>query len=211
MAELSLERRKEKELREHREQRFTELAKSKPSRALWACVEPPMKWGNQELIRPLSTAALNAQCSERVEGLSTPKKDFSLDRPEKVSRPFFVHSTGRSSVIGEVSPAAMKANASERIEALSQPRQMNAMFQQGRDRPTHILGCGRSSPISQISAAAMNAGERERTAALAEPRPAHKDYQPPRNVRWPVSRTAMKGQISDHVEKLAQHKVNTYG
>jgi len=47
---------------------------------------PPLTWGNQEPMRPISSAALSANASERLSALATPKKNFQLDDPQKCSR-----------------------------------------------------------------------------------------------------------------------------
>lgn len=47
---------------------------------------PPLTWGNQESMRPLSKTALNATASQRVCELATPKKNFQLENPQKCSR-----------------------------------------------------------------------------------------------------------------------------
>ena len=47
---------------------------------------PRLVWGNQDPMRPISSAAMNATVSARVSDLATPKKNFQLDSPQKCSR-----------------------------------------------------------------------------------------------------------------------------
>lgn len=47
---------------------------------------PRLVWGNQDPMRPISSAAMNATVSARVNDLATPKKNFQLDSPQKCSR-----------------------------------------------------------------------------------------------------------------------------
>ena len=47
---------------------------------------PRLIWGNQDPMRPISSAAMNAAASARVSDLATPKKNFQLDSPQKCSR-----------------------------------------------------------------------------------------------------------------------------
>ena len=49
-------------------------------------LRPRTTWGNQEPMRPISSGALNANASERVSLLATPKKNFQLDDPQKCSK-----------------------------------------------------------------------------------------------------------------------------
>ena len=37
---------------------------------------PKLEWGNQEMMWPVSDAALKAEPTERLERLATPKKNF---------------------------------------------------------------------------------------------------------------------------------------
>ena len=47
---------------------------------------PPLVWGNQDPMRPISKGSLNATASARLIDLSTPKKNFQLNDPQKCSR-----------------------------------------------------------------------------------------------------------------------------
>jgi len=199
----------EREAIERRRQRFSQLATPKTSKTIWATVEPPLTWGNQDPMRPISTAALNTNASERLSALATPKKNFQFDHPQKCSRHCFVYSAGRSSVIWDVSPLAMKSNPSERIEELSKPKKLTMGYSE--DRSSYVLGCGRSSPIWGITSSAKKAALSDRVEALSHPKIAHREYQPPRGVQWPVSQSAKSGTFPDHIETLSRPKERNDG
>ena len=73
-------------------------------------------------------------------------------------------------------------------------------------REAYIFSCGRSSPIWYLSKAAKTAEERESTLRLATPKKAHPQYQPERDVPWPVSEAAKQAESSTRVEQLARPK-----
>ena len=184
--------------------RITQLARPKYSKAVWETIEPPIVWGNQEPMKPLSNASLYAKASNRVAELSTPKRNFQLDHPQKCSRHYYLNSCGRSSVIWDVCPTAMKTNTSERTEQLSNPKKLASGYTE--DRTSYVLSCGRSSPIMEVSEVARKAKERSRTVGLAQPKVTHKDYQPAREVEWLVSQAAQGADTSSRIELLARPK-----
>lgn len=194
---------------ERRRYRVSQLAMPKISKAVWATIEPPLTWGNQEPMRPISSAALNAKASERVSALATPKKNFQLDHPQKCSRHCFVYSAGRSSVIWDVSPLAMKANPSDRIEELSKSKKMAMGYTE--DRSSYVLGCGRSSPIWDIKESAKKAAISDRVDSLSHPKVAHREYLPPRGVQWPVLERARNGRYPARIETLSRPKERNEG
>jgi len=66
--------------------RLVKLAKPKESKAVWMTSFWPIVWGNQDMMWPISRAALSANSSERLMTLATPKKDFQLDHPLSCNR-----------------------------------------------------------------------------------------------------------------------------
>lgn len=181
--------------------RLRQLARPKISKAVWATIEPTLVWGNQDPMPQISEAVKNAQCSQRVSTLATPKKNFQLEHPLKQSRDYYEHSCGRSSVILDVSKPAMQAEPSCRIEQLSQPKLPPCGYHE--DRPGYTLGCGRSSPIWEVSKPAMVAEQRAHTERLAQPKCVHSHYHPPREVQ----RKATPGSSRDRTEELAKPKI----
>jgi len=184
--------------------RIKQLARPKYSKAVWETIEPPIVWGNQEPMRALSNASIRAKASDRVTNLSTPKRNFQLDHPQKCSRHYYLNSCGRSSVIWDVSPLAMKTRTSDRIEELAQPKKLASEYTE--DRTNYVLSCGRSSPIMDVSEGARKAKERSRTNDLARPKVTHKDYQGARQVEWLVSQAAKTAGTSGRIESLARPK-----
>lgn len=200
----------EQERKKERRMRILQLSQPKMSKAVWYTIEPRLVYGNQEPMRPLSSAALNATPSARSTELATPKKNFQLSQPQKCCRDNFMYSCGRSSVIWQVSPLAMKNNANQRVEELAQPHKLPSGYQE--DRPSYVLGCGRSSPLWGVSAAAQKSTQNsERVNALAEPKQTHREYLPGRDVQWEISATAKNCNIPSRVEILSRHKERNEG
>jgi len=183
--------------------RIAQLARPKISKAVWETIEPPIVWGNQEPMKPLSKAAVLAQPSQRIGELSTPKRNFQLDHPSKCSRHYYLHSCGRSSVIWDVN-TNINTRISRRLEELSEPKKLHQAYSE--DRTSYVLSCGRSSPIMMVSEGAKKAPQRTRTSDLSKPKEFHRDYQIPREVEWPVSQAAKKAQTSARIESLATPK-----
>ena len=78
-------------------------------------------------------------------------------------------------------------------------------------RAAYIFSCGRSSPIWSVREAAKTAEEREYTLRLSLPKKAHPQYQPEREVPWPVSKTARRAVSSTRVEQLSRPKTREDG
>lgn len=184
--------------------RLIKLAKPKESKAVWMTSFWPLVWGNQEPMRPISSAALSASASERLIALATPKKDFQLDHPIKCNRELYTYSCGRESMIWGAHPLASNANISTRVAQLAVPKAAAEGYKEQRE--AYIFSCGRSSPIWYLSKAAKTAEERESTLRLATPKKAHPQYQPERDVPWPVSEAAKQAESSTRVEQLARPK-----
>ena len=73
-------------------------------------------------------------------------------------------------------------------------------------RANYTLGCGRSSPIWEVSDKAKNAAQRVEVSRLAEPKKTHPSYNPCRDVQWPVSANARRGDATARTEILARPK-----
>ncbi|KAK2558370.1 Testicular haploid expressed gene protein-like [Acropora cervicornis] len=170
----------------------------------------PLTWGNQEPMRPIPRAALSANTqSGRLITLATPKKDFQHDHPIKCNREQYTYSCGRESMILGVHPFALKANISDRVAQLARPKPEPEGHTE--QRAAYIFSCGRSSPIWSVREAAKTAEEREYTLRLSLPKKAHPQYQPEREVPWPVSKTARRAVSSTRVEQLSRPKTREDG
>ncbi|XP_065648861.1 sperm microtubule associated protein 2-like isoform X2 [Hydra vulgaris] len=193
-----------KDLLSERRERIIQLSMPKVSKAVWATLGPPVVWGNQELMRPISKAALKCQTSNHLLSLAVPKKNFQTDHPEKCCRDYFAYSCGRSSVIWQVQPSAMKANASKRIEELSRPKSVPSGYEE--DRLSYVLGCGRSSPIWTVNKSALGSNAPERVNELARPKSLHRSYKPSREVAWLISDAAKNAKTPPSIESLSRPK-----
>ncbi|XP_074613423.1 uncharacterized protein LOC141873340 isoform X2 [Acropora palmata] len=190
--------------------RLIKLAKPKESKAVWMTSFWPLIWGNQEPMRPIPRAALSANTqSGRLITLATPKKDFQHDHPIKCNREQYTYSCGRESMILGVHPFALKANISDRVAQLARPKPEPEGHTE--QRAAYIFSCGRSSPIWSVREAAKTAEEREYTLRLSLPKKAHPQYQPEREVPWPVSKTARRALSSTRVEQLSRPKTREDG
>lgn len=184
------------------------LATPKTSKAIWlTSLGPKLEWGNQEMMWPVSDAALNADSTPRLENLATPKKNFRSASDYK--KAIYVHSCGRESVIWDVSPMAKKASPSQRVNGLAQSKNPPSSYQE--DRAKHAFSCGRQSPVWQVSGAARGAKERVRLEGLSRPKTPHRDYIPPREVESVVTSNAKNATASSRLETLARPKSRPEG
>ncbi|XP_064414945.1 sperm microtubule associated protein 2-like [Latimeria chalumnae] len=181
--------------------RLLELAKPKESKKIW-CTSFGEKivWGNQELITPITTAALNAKASERIISLAKPKRNYQQSADK--SRPLFHYSCGRPSVICEVPLAAIKAISSERLKKLAEPKKRTVEYWKQRSLDTSEYG----SPIWTVSSAAKSVKTTKHTVQLAQPKPLHKDYASDREVESHVTNAAKNAEASERVEQLSNPK-----
>ena len=136
--------------------------------------------------RPVQTvvqqSALQANASQRLEALATPKRTTSISQEN--------HDWDYSEVSSKISPAAIKAIASSRVEALAQEKQTHPAYQP-------------PCPVQSIvSANTMKAKASAHITTLARPKD-RKELEENPNV-WKVTSGAKAAQASQRVSDLAQ-------
>ncbi|KAK9518461.1 hypothetical protein VZT92_023767 [Zoarces viviparus] len=142
--------------------RVLELAQHKTSKTVWATTPcGKLIWGNQEPIWPLSTPALGAVPSARIQYLARHKRDFSARedqrRKEEAS---FSRKTRRPS---------SEASRYEHIVRLSTPRTRSCSSQEAG--PPHTPQCDNNEPT--MKAAVIT----PRLLQLSKPKRNHPDFQ----------------------------------
>ncbi|XP_005089623.2 testicular haploid expressed gene protein-like [Aplysia californica] len=183
-------------------ERFKYLARHKdPQVEWWTCVGPTQNWGTQETIWPLSKAARSAQATPRLGDLSTPKKNFQTG--VHVGRPIWQYSCGRSSALDFVQPTAMSASASERVSQLAQHKTYS---RHTPNRNEFLYSCGRVSPVWQVADHAQSCEPRPHTVDLAQHKQPHRDFQPHKDIPWPVTEAARSAKASERIDSLSMPK-----
>nr|XP_021336755.1 testicular haploid expressed gene protein-like [Danio rerio] len=189
--------------------RISFLAQPKRSKAVWATTPWVLTWGNQESIRPLSRAALQAVPSPRIKALAQ-HKDLALQIQLS-----FPHSPlcDHDCPIWHVSPSVRNAIVSPRILHLAKPKHNHPNFTSNRQNVqtlisyaaqtarmtsrlqqlslprlrenTHFCEPGPpESPITPVSRGARKATASARIRSLSTPKALSKDYIPPRDPTW---------------------------
>ncbi|KAM6345906.1 sperm microtubule associated protein 2-like [Podargus strigoides] len=153
--------------------------------------DPWLRWGNQDTIWTLSRSAVTAQPSERTLALAKPKQDFSKHQ----SRPLFLYSCGRESVIWEHPPPVNFDFPSDRLLKLSEPRKYQAAYLQQRPR---------QSAEWPVSSAALKYKASSRILGLAQPRMLHPDFLLAREVPTQVPTQA---RASSRLQRLAEPRI----
>ncbi|XP_064631746.1 sperm microtubule associated protein 2-like [Lineus longissimus] len=192
----------ESQPRENRRERLITLARPKELKTIWITSQGPrVMWGTQDMLWPVTGAARSAEASGRVVELASPKKVFQTG--VRVSRPEYVYSCGRSSVLYDVSPLAMRGSASERVAALASPKQPPKEYRD--DRPQHVFSCGRSSPIWGVKEYS-GYEPTPRLEQLSTSKPPHSDFVPNRMVQTQIPIHALNGKSTSRLEALATPK-----
>lgn len=183
--------------------RIFELARPKEPKSIWiTSTGPRVQWGTQETLWPVTQEALQASTTPRLEELSEAKKNFQ--EGQKVNRPEFIFSCGRSSMIWKVSDGALQAEPTPRLQELSLAKRVQEEYQD--DRPHYVFSCGRSSPIWQVSNSAREERDRPLTESLARPKTVHMNYRPLRDVRTEIPPRALNSIASPRLLTLSGPK-----
>ncbi|CAH1783291.1 unnamed protein product [Owenia fusiformis] len=190
--------------------RILQLSKHKDSKSVWLTrFGESIMWGTQDMLWDISDAAMAADPTGRVMDLSIPKKNFQTGN--KVNRPEFVYSCGRSSEIWDVSPLAKKAECSDRVGFLANPKQAPAAYKEKEGRPSYLYSSGRVSPLWKVHPAAKSCGERERTMGLARPKMPHQSFTGAKPIATIIPRPALSARCTDRLETLAESKNRSEG
>ncbi|XP_065843739.1 sperm microtubule associated protein 2-like isoform X2 [Oscarella lobularis] len=129
---------------------------------------------------PVSSAALQGTCPQRIERLSQAKEGHPLYEPPK-------------EVETVVSDRAKRAICSARVRTLAQPKHT---YQRDAETPSRNLG---SSQSRRGDAEPSN-----RILLLSQHKRCHSSYEPCREVKWDVSRGAMSAMATDRIQKLSR-------
>lgn len=183
-------------------ERLKHLAKHKePNVDWWTCVGPNQNWGTQETIWPLSKSAMQASATPRLEDLATPKRNFQTG--VHVSRPIWQYSCGRDSALDLVPKGAQSASVTERTSTLAQHKSYS---RHTPHRADFLFSCGRASPIWSVAEGAMRAEQRPHTTDLAQHKRPHKEWQPEKEIPWPVSESAQITKPTPRLQSLSEPK-----
>lgn len=203
-------------------ERLLQLSQPKEPKTEWyTSVGPHVRWGTQEMLWPIKDSSMQRQPTERIIALSAPKSNFL--KGDKITRPEFYYSCGRSSVIWDVKPTAQEARASERIKALAEPKKLHQEYKENirstkgyqvlsyQNLPQYSYSCGRESPIWGVTKHAMSCGERPHTQQLARHKTPHPEFLPEKPVQTPVPPAALKTVPSERLIALANPKERPEG
>ncbi|KAM7000520.1 sperm microtubule associated protein 2-like [Tautogolabrus adspersus] len=176
--------------------RILELAQHKTSKCVWATTPcEKLSWGNQEPIWPVSSAALGAAPSARIQYLARHKRDFSAreDHRRKEEEASFFRKTQRPS---------SRASQYEHIVRLSTPKTRSCRTQEAR--PPHTPHCEENCPIWHIEPRVKTAVITLRLLQLSNPKLNHPDFQSNReSVQSTVSFASKNADISQRLAQLS--------
>jgi len=140
-----------------------------------------LRWGDKDSMWHISDAAKKAACSERLQSLSCPKKDFK-NHDHEVH--LYTYSCGRSSPLNEthnkmpdVVKRVRKIGASQRIKELAQPKTLPTIA--GK---LWTYSCGRESPIWQTRKPSVKRPS-EHDERLALPKLNHRNFVQNRELK----------------------------
>ncbi|XP_039668607.1 testicular haploid expressed gene protein-like isoform X1 [Perca fluviatilis] len=178
--------------------RILELAQHKTSKTVWATTPcEKLSWGNQEPIWPLSTSALGAFPSTRIQYLARHKRDTSARedhrRKEKEEEASFSRKTRRPS---------SKASQYKHIVRLSTPKTRSCSSQEAW--PPHTPQCEKNCPIWHVDPSVKTAVITPRLLQLSNPKLNHPHFLGNReSVASIVSLASKTAQISQRLVQLS--------
>ncbi|KAH3706712.1 hypothetical protein DPMN_066100 [Dreissena polymorpha] len=203
-------------------ERLLQLAQPKEPKIEWyTSVGPHVRWGTQEMIWPVKPEALRADSTERLDILALPKVNFM--KGDKINRPQFFYSCGRSSVIWKVKDGAKTTGSTERLNVLAEPKKTHREFKEDRKRLTNApkinfptiaqfkYSCGRQSPIWTVNVKAMSGTERPLISELAKHKMPHRDFQPEKPIQTPIPPSALKAEATERLLTLSTPKPRNEG
>lgn len=195
-------------IRESGRERLLQLAQPKEPKLEWyTSVGPHLRWGTQEMIWPIKKETLERGSTERLDLLALPKVDFM--KGDKINRPQFFYSCGRSSVLWRVKPEAKEAATTERLQVLAEPKRPHKEYKD--DRPLFKYSCGRESPLWKVDRKVLSSEERPLVTQLARHKTPHKDFKPERPIKTPISQAALKAEASERILTLSTPKPRDEG
>jgi len=155
---------------------------------------PLSQFATQNLIRPVSQAALSHVATERTKQLSQPTVDRR--KSSQLNRKNF--ELGNPSLISIIKSSALKYIPTERIKELAKPKMLHPFFIKNRD----------ISEVFKVSAAALNFQADDRIDKLSKPKDFHPDSKPDRTSRevLQVSRNALTSKANSRIISLSEPK-----
>ncbi|XP_041800452.1 testicular haploid expressed gene protein-like [Chelmon rostratus] len=176
--------------------RILDLAQHKTSKTIWATTPcERLSWGNQEPVWPVSTSALGAVPSARIQYLARHKRDFSAreDPQRKEEEASFFRKTRRPS---------SRASQYEHIVRLSTPRTGRRISQEAG--PPHTPQRDNNCPIWHVDPKVKAAVITLRLLQLSSPKRIHPDFQSNReSVASVVSFASKRTQASQRLVQLS--------
>ncbi|XP_074529773.1 sperm microtubule associated protein 2-like [Halichoeres trimaculatus] len=185
--------------------RILELAQHKTSKTVWATTPcEKLSWGNQELIRPVSSAALGATPSARIQYLARHKRDFSAreDHQRKQQEEEEEEEEEEVSFFRTTRCPSSRASQYEHIVRLSTPKTRSCRTQEGG--PPHTPHCETNCPIWHVEPRAKRSALSLRLLQLSNPKLTHPDFQSNReSAESMVSFASQTAQISQRLTRLS--------
>ncbi|CAJ1059173.1 testicular haploid expressed gene protein-like [Xyrichtys novacula] len=178
--------------------RILELAQHKTSKTVWATTPcEKLSWGTQEPIWPVSSAALGATPSARIQYLARHKRDFSAredhQRKEEEEEESFFRKTQRPS---------SRASQYEHIVRLSTPKARSCRTQEAG--PPHTPHCETNCPIWHVEPRVKTAVISLRLLQLSNPKLIHPDFHSNReSAESTVTFASKTAQISQRLTRLS--------
>ncbi|XP_030001506.1 testicular haploid expressed gene protein-like [Sphaeramia orbicularis] len=175
--------------------RILELAQHKTSKTVWATTPcDKLSWGNQEPIRPISSSALGAVPSTRIQYLSKNKRDFSAWEDHW-------RMEEDASVFRKTRHPSSKASQYERIVRLSTPRTRSRSSQE--TGPPHTPQCENNCPMWHVDPKLKTTVITPRLLQLSNPKMNHPDFQSNRESASVVSFASRTARISKRLVQLS--------
>ncbi|XP_070818328.1 sperm microtubule associated protein 2-like [Chaetodon trifascialis] len=165
--------------------------------SIFSLISERLIWGNQEPVWPISSSALGAVPSARIQYLARHKRDFSAredPRRKEEEEASFFRKTQRPSV------------QYEHIVRLSTPKTRRRSSQEAG--PPHTPHCDTNCPIWHVEAKAKAAAITLRLLQLSTPKREHPDFQSSReSVTSVVSSASKTARASQRLVQLSLPKL----
>ncbi|XP_008419381.1 testicular haploid expressed gene protein-like isoform X1 [Poecilia reticulata] len=186
--------------------RIVELAQHKTSKTVWETTPcDKVSWGNQELIWPISTAALKATPTARIQYLAQHKRDFSA-REDPWRKREEEDEEEEANVFRKTRHPSSKTSQYENTLRLSAPRTRS----RGPQEPgsLHTPLCENNCPIWHVDPRVRNVIITARLLQLSQPKQTHPDYRSNReSAASIVSLASRTARISQRLAQLSLPKL----
>ncbi|KAI3351425.1 hypothetical protein L3Q82_020280, partial [Scortum barcoo] len=157
-----------------------------------------LRWGNQELIWPVSSSALGAVPSARIQRLARPKRDFSAREDHRRKE----EEEKEGSFSRKSCCPSSRTSQYEHIVRLSTPKTNRRRSQEAG--PPHTPQCENNCPIWHVDPKVKMAAITLRLLQLSNPKLTHPDFQSNRqSAASVVSFPSKTAQISQRLVQLS--------